>query len=70
MAKGSETVSIRVSNDVKAALDIIIGERRAAEGKSVTISEAIWHLVEKAEKHVADRVIELQQENTDREEPA
>jgi len=38
--------------------------------KSVTISEDIWHLVEKAEKHVADRVIELQKESADKEEPA
>lgn len=53
----SGTMTVRVEAKVLAALDIIAAKQRAATGKSTTISEVIWGLVQQTDDEVV-RIID------------
>jgi hypothetical protein len=61
------TMTIRVDSKVLAALDIISGKRRAATGKSPTVNEILWWMVESLDPEVANQVENLaaKQQDTD-----
>lgn len=57
-----------ISSKTLAAIDMIVGEMRAATGERVTQDKAIWAAIEKAVPQIAARVEELQMEEGSKKE--
>lgn len=53
------TVTIRIEPEVKAAIDMVAAEMSAESGVAVTLTQAIWHLVEQGAGNVAQRINEI-----------
>lgn len=62
MTKKAETMTIRINTSTLAALDIVAAEYRVRTGKSLSMSDTIWALIENAAPHVAARVELIEKE--------
>jgi DNA repair photolyase len=60
-SKKRGNVSIRIDHRTRAALDIIAAELQVRTRHSITQNDAIWHLIEVAAPHVAERIRKLEQ---------
>lgn len=55
-------MTIRVNTNTLAALDMVSAELRVRTGRSVSVSDMIWHLIEQTSPHVTERIQTLGKE--------
>lgn len=60
MARKPDTMSVKITIPTMAALDMFNAEQRISTGRSQSLSDTIWQLIEQVAPHITERVAELE----------
>jgi hypothetical protein len=63
--KREETVTIRVSVKSKVGLDLLVAEHHLKTGKNMTLSDAIWYLLQKDKPEIIERIEKMSAEGNE-----
>ncbi len=58
--KKEETVTVRLTVKSKVGLDMLISKRHITTGKNMTLSEAIWYLLQEHNPEIVEEIENLE----------
>ena len=68
MKKGRKMTMIRVSDETRIALNILVGEMRSEAGQVGSQNDAMWRLIKDCRPDVAERAVKLSEEKETEED--